>query len=1276
MMKKQIRNTIALLLVLMQLFVLFPVLQPQAQAAETTEEDALPVLNPVIEGTVRFGSFNYLGDKDNNRDGVDYVSTFYYSDDYFSRSAVNPKAVSAGKREMNWTDLEDLSMATLSKDFTIACFGSSENTFPEAVWTKKDKNGLRFLKDCEFDCYESNSDFKRQTGADTIGAVFGSKEITVYDQVTGKNDTFTLIAIGVRGAGYGAEWASNLTIGNPATATKENSGTYRHNGFQTSANQILDDLDTFMTRNGINPEKAKYWICGYSRAGAVANLVAGKISDNGAQYHTRKEYVFGYTYEAAAGALNTDEPNVNSKYPNIHNIINKMDAVPLVSPALFNHVRLGVDYLLPYYNNTTGSTQNTSYYNRMYTALKNVAAIADLYNKNKDGLTSDHDKDPTLTDADPLTYPYKNTIQLYEFGITSGGISEVENSRSEIAKNGFYMDRYLSTLVDLVMNSRAWDVYYYRDSYYGGDLSGMKKDDWQSHEAEFVSRYQNSFRYLAWKALEQPGMGISSLDGMIDKALNGNLLSNAFSAAEAMGPYMVMSNAITDRAYGGAVNLLISPMTRIANNVVENLGIFNASDLSTAQGHLSTIMPVLTWLYCEDHRNWDCEYLGTLLGNVSKILVTHIPELGVSWLMSLDDVFISDYREITLPKNTAVSMKVVREGIDYTADSELQFEKSNWAKNADVPGAEVAAFVNGVKTISRDDRITVADGGNSFTIRYPGNLDVRFEVKAVDEGFADVPLTLADFTPGANVVNVKSTCTRAGANDADGLNESNIKTVSIDHAMTTQDNTPDANTVNGLTAAIPLSGSDTLHIMSWHGSNQVAGEYDTTYYVSLDKAPRSVVAEYTMETVLADNVRELPAGTDENLFSINDSNQLVWSFDPATTTASYAPVGGRTFTAYNLTGLGSAAAEKAESVVSEGVYSTRQTVSVVPAASIYYDDTLLADDVSVDARTAAAPDYESVISALMNEGTEITPENLVAFKFTGTRIDLFMNTDQNTGGVAAYLLNEDGTKRIAGKLVAGKSDNALCNVPVVSFKQYECKTYTVAIVVGEGKSFQLDGVRIYDETRASYAGVREALLSTADWTGEGTVSGTVYLDYQSTGDAQKADYTASGPKGEVYLKQGNGVAFAIADYNPSASYRIGLGAADGNEVTAYINGEQYTVSSATHMFYDLHPNENGFVVISGVSGGILSVTDVEAVAPVRSLRLMASPALMRFAASLSAPAQPEETAEPTPEVTPEVTPEPTPEATPEPTTGVADAILQLISSFVQSLFGSISRLFG
>ncbi|MBQ6402660.1 MAG: hypothetical protein IJI27_02035 [Oscillospiraceae bacterium] len=1315
-MKKQIRNTIALLLVLVQLFMLLPVLQPQAMAAETSSEDAAPVLNPVIEGTVRFGSFYFSGSKANSkenrpaRDGVDYVSTFYYTDDYFAPPAVNPKAQDASSRTLEWTDLENRSLATLSKNFTVAVYGSKENTFPTTVWDNKDKNGKRFLADCGFD--EDNifvsSDFNAPTGKDTLGYIFGKKKIEVYDQKTHKNKEFTLVAVGIRGGGYGAEWASNLTIGNsngPAAQSSGNSLKYRHYGFDFGAQKVLSDLRTYTS--SISGD-VKYWIVGYSRAGAIANLVAGDLTTNASQYGTTMDDIYGYTFEAPAAALTTDEAASGTNFPNIHNIINPMDAVPLVSPSEFNHCRLGVDYRLPFHGNVTDA-ENQTYFANMQKVLPEVAAIASIYDRAVTGNEKDKTADPSVTNS--ASYPYRSKIQMKSFGIMAyndGFVNDVTNQNSKIAPNdGWYMDDFLKSFVTAFFSSRAWDARKLRKTTFGWNANAMTRGDHMSHEYEYVKYYQEAMRTLAYAVLKQPGMDIGSMDGLMDNAMSKLNFEDYLNGAGILITYGLMDATKGGIGYESRVGDLVSPMGKLLNSVVNGIDVFEAEDLDDVHAAINTVIPVLTWLYCDDHTFSGGEYLGTVFANLATILSAHSPELTVSWLMSLDDVFTSDYREITLPKNTAVSMKVLREGIDYTTESELQYLKTNGAKNADIPGVEVAAFLNGEMTRSEDDRISVEKGDDTFIIRYPGNLDVRFDVKTAGASFNDTLLQLADYQP-RNVVNAKSACARAAV-QSDDYNISNITDAWVvkddvrdhDHySMTQYHHTADADAVNGLTADIPLSGSETLHIMSWHGSNQVVDPYDTTYYVSLDKAPRSVVAEYTMETVLADNVKELPEGTDENLFSINDSDQLVWKFDPASSTASYAPISGRTFTAFNLTGLQSAAVEKAESVVTEGVYSTRQTVSVVPAASIYYDDSLLEGDVSVDAK-AASPDYESIFNTLTSEGTAVDSSSLVAFKFTGTRIDLFMNTDENTGGVAAYLLNADGTKRIAGKLVSGKSANSLYNVPVVSFEQPEPNTYTLAIVVGAGKSFQLDGVRVYDGKKAAYASVRDSLLDTADWTGESEVTGTVYLDYGNNGKATMRDYNLSGPKGEVYLKagkpgeNGNGVAFTIKDFNASAaSYRIGLSAVNGESVWVKINKDApFEVKSSTHIFYDLNltgPN----VVIQAVQGsGILSVTDVEMTprtlgAPFQPVVLSVSPQLMRFAESLNLPDEPvetaepspevtaEPTAEPTPEATSEPTPEPTPEVTPEPSAEPGSTFSQLISSFILSLFGSISRMFG
>ena len=93
-MTKTMKQSIAVFAIIAQLLVLLPFSIIIANAEDLTQQESdTPVLNETIVGTLKFQSFNFLGSNSSDRneyyDGVDYTSTFYYSDDYFSSSAVN-----------------------------------------------------------------------------------------------------------------------------------------------------------------------------------------------------------------------------------------------------------------------------------------------------------------------------------------------------------------------------------------------------------------------------------------------------------------------------------------------------------------------------------------------------------------------------------------------------------------------------------------------------------------------------------------------------------------------------------------------------------------------------------------------------------------------------------------------------------------------------------------------------------------------------------------------------------------------------------------------------------------------------------------------------------------------------------------------------------------------------------------------------------------------------------------------------------------------------------
>lgn len=1293
------KKKLALSLVLIQLFMLLPTLHLKVEAVELNALDNQPVLNEVIEGTVRFGSFNYLGDKGSGtssdgdeRDGVDYVSTFYYSDDYFSRSAVNQNAT---QKTMEWTDLEDLSMATLSKDFTIASYGSSENTFP-TKWARKDKNGKRFLEDCGFSNLFTSAEFNQQTGRDTLGYLFGSKHIKVYDQKSRQNKEFTLVAVGVRGAGYGAEWASNLTIGNnngAAGQSSNNSLKYRHYGFDHSAQKVLNDLQAYtsgMTGN------IKYWVVGYSRAGAVANLVAGDITKNASSYKTSIDDVYGYTFEAAAGALTTEDPN-GTIYPNIHNIINVMDAVPRVSTDLFKHGRLGVDYRVPFHGNA--DSNNTAYYNNMRSVLPMVAKIANIYNKTYSRKENDKYEDPVITDSNPSTYPYNQKLQMKSFGITNFNSGFVENvSSSKIAPtNGWYLDDFLDSFIEKFFSSRAWDARKLKETtifgiHTGWNAEDMKRNEHANHEYEYVRYYQEAFRTLAYEALKNPGMGISVLDGMMDKAMSSLNFGDLLTGAGILVSYGVMNTSNGGLGYESSVGDMISPMGNLVNSIVDGVGIFDDTSLNSVHAAIRTIVPVLTWLYCDDHTFSNGEYLGTVFANVNNILVTHIPEMGVSWLMSLDDVFISDYREITLPKKTAVSMYVFRPGIDD------EFIKANddVESNADAKGQLVSSIVDGMVTSSKDDRITAAVSGDNVTIRYPGNLDLRLDVTPMkSKEFDDVELIVADYAP-VNVVNVKSDCERA-SEDSTNYNVSNIQDAWVvkddvaDHSsysMTTPDNTPDAEAINRLSnnTDVPMTDAETLHIMTWHGSNQVGKKADTTYDISLDRAPKTVIADYSTKTVIEENASKIPNNSDG--FSLVDE-KLVWT----------APVsnmaGGNSLE--SATVLGGTYSIVSETRASESNIKTRQAQTVIPASSIYYDDELSGGDASAYTGATTRIDW--------NDDTGESAGKTIWYQFKGTRIDAYCTTDADNGYVLAAITDESGDiVTIDGErkttTIKGQSENPRYNVPTISFDGLDAnETYYLKIYALKNADYTLDGIRVYhsaDETdaavrnayesfgeqNAKYVNLRKLLLNCV---AEDTLSGNVedgalfYTDSGTSYALTSSEYRTNSPKNEIYLKAGEKVAFQIL--GSYEKVEIGMSAPDSKRdggtvrVTNGNTTKNLPVKNALDSYYRITPSADGNVVIENSGSAMISVTNIKlsgtytppasnmpsaiSAGPIRVTR-----SLMRYAADFnalpedmddtvsdgepSAPDEPEETAVPAvttePEATasPEIAPRPNP----------------------------------
>lgn len=290
-MKKRI---ISLLLCL----VLIVSLVPAAAAADTGDTRTV---------AVRYASGH--GENDH-----DYEATFTYSDELFTKSG--------------YTYRQDL--AEMSLGLAFAAFSSKDSQYSDNYATGN-RNFVSMAEQCGFENIQSNKWMFQPAETDSIGINCASK--TIRDN----GGSYTLIAVGVRGNNYHAEWGGNARL----DATGE------HKGFALGRDQALDYLRSYIADTGISG-RVKIWIAGYSRSAAVANMVSGALDNGyslGEGVSLSPHDLYCYCYEPPMG---TTKNQVQGRlYDNIQNIVNANDLVTYVPFDSWDFARYGVDHVVP-----------------------------------------------------------------------------------------------------------------------------------------------------------------------------------------------------------------------------------------------------------------------------------------------------------------------------------------------------------------------------------------------------------------------------------------------------------------------------------------------------------------------------------------------------------------------------------------------------------------------------------------------------------------------------------------------------------------------------------------------------------------------------------------------------------------------------------------------------------------------------------------------------------------------------------------------------------------
>ena len=291
--------------------------------APTPEPEPEPEKNPFPEGTANF----YYSASD----GTTRQHYFYYNDLMFY--------------SFDETYRYQPLLATASLCLALSAFSNQENLAWNSTLDPQDHrrayNVERLYKTLGY----TNAEYVNYDTAltDTSDKVAFSMAMKHIDD--GEGHTDTVIAVPLRGGGYGGEWGSNFNL------TMD--GYYgNHVGFQRAANGVRRALADYLTKlkaEGKIQGEVKFWFTGYSRASATANLLAHNVSalSSLGGVPIQRKNVYAYTFATPAGAKIVGQDADD----NIFNIVSPVDLVPRVAPEAWGYGRYGITLVLPTQNN-------------------------------------------------------------------------------------------------------------------------------------------------------------------------------------------------------------------------------------------------------------------------------------------------------------------------------------------------------------------------------------------------------------------------------------------------------------------------------------------------------------------------------------------------------------------------------------------------------------------------------------------------------------------------------------------------------------------------------------------------------------------------------------------------------------------------------------------------------------------------------------------------------------------------------------------------------------
>lgn len=271
-----------------------------------------------------------------------------------------------------------------------------------------------------------------------------------------------------------------------------------------------------------------------------------------------------------------------------------------------------------------------------------------------------------------------------------------------------------------------------------------------------------------------------------------------------------------------------------------------------------------------------------------------------------------------------------------------------------------------------------------------------------------------------------------------------------------------------------------------------------------------------------------------------------------------------------------------------------------------------------------------------------------SFSFYGTGFDVISATTNTSGTIVVSVTGENGYsknylvdtyygyKYVNGEWkVVADAAKALWQIPVMKVANLDYGKYDVTITVayadffshgqngGGSYDFWLDAVRIYDPAGAvagaaggsqenyenayktdgecwpTYMELRDMIIRDKSFAVDSAANGMIFIDGQ-TGNVSMADYTSYGPNNELYLANGQAVAFRLKASGDVADIQIALKAIQESKaahaVITTTDGKVLfdgDIATATDMYHSILDANNKIVVITNTGDGILSITNLK-----------------------------------------------------------------------------------